>query len=652
MAKPNGVVVRLLTLALCSFAPAWAQQSEAAKIYAQSSNSVLLIFIRSADAKIVAQGTGFVVEGGRIITNQHVVKDGTPLIDLGGARIPATVEATDDLNDLAVLSVAAEMTATPLSLSEKLPPPGSSVFAIGNPRGLEKSISTGVVAGVRTAGNRQLLQITTPISPGSSGGPVFDSSGQVIGVTVGSIEDGQNLNFAVPAPAVLRLLSGRPVQSTDVPTLVASAQSLVEKRNSLQYSDDANSAFQRNETEIKSTFVNAIDRASKADSTLLLQVSEQFFESWYAGDRDVAVLAAERSIRLAPSAATNLALAKALNMQAAFLNTATDGDQQKALLARAENLARQSISLAKPPTAEMYYWLGDTLEQRGAHLEADSGLRKALELNRTPANIETQARILRDLIVVADNLQKPNDVDKWFAALAQTGQASVWDWSQQATRLDKVGRYAEAGETWQKAAEFNIVWSNWCEAAGSFEFAPGRDDDVLFTARKCIEVGAGKQNSETRLSTAHVALAIVLNDRGVYEEALSHAKEATVLNAENPFGYNQQAAALVGLHRYQEAINAGKQAIRLSDGKYGIMHFNLGRAYFQVENWEFAKQSFEKAAELMPSSDAAAYNVGLCLQRLEFFLDAAHWYEEALRRNPNRTDKQDLLNSISVLRRR
>src|SRR5439155_17647802 len=117
-------------------------------------------------------------------------------------------------------------------------------------------------------------------------------------------------------------------------------------------------------------------------------------------------------------------------------------------------------------------------------------------------------------------------------------------------------------------------------------------------------------------------------DRGVYEEALSHAKEATTLNSENASAYDQQAVALLGLHRNQEAINASKQAIRLSDGKFGIMHFHLGSANFETENWQFARQSFEKAAELMPNSDASAYNVALCLRRQGLFLDAVHWYEE------------------------
>jgi tetratricopeptide (TPR) repeat protein len=430
------------------------------------------------------------------------------------------------------------------------------------------------------------------------------------------------------------------------------AKSLVEKRKNLQYSDEADSPFQKSENEIRLAFSAAINRAGKADVADLLQVAEQFSESWYSVDRDVAVLAAERAVRLVPSAAGSLSLAKALNTKAAFLNETTDADQQRTLLERAEKAVRQSISLTKQPNAEMYYWLGDTLEMRGSHQEADTALRRALDLNRLASDAAQQARILRDLISVAAELKRTADIDKWFASLAQTGQANVWDWTQQARRLDAARRFAEAGTSWQTAAEFNVGWSNWCEAAGSFEMVPGKEDSVLFTARKCIALGVGKPKSEAQLGEAHRVLARVLNDRGVYEEALSHAKEATVLSTENASAYDQQAVALLGLRRYQEAINAAKQAIRLSDGKYGIMHFHLGSAYFETENWQFARQSFEKAAELMPTSDAPAYNVALCLQRLGIYLDAAQWYEEVLRRNPNRTDKQDLLSRIAMLKGR
>jgi tetratricopeptide (TPR) repeat protein len=645
-------ILGMLFIALSPLARVWAQQSDAAKIYSQSSKSVLLIFVKSADSKIVAQGTGFLVEGGKIITNKHVVRDGAALIDLGGVRIPATLESTDDLNDIAVLTVAAEISAEPLVLADRTPPPGSSVFAIGNPRGLEKSISTGVISGVRTVGKRELIQITTPISPGSSGGPVFDSSGKVIGVTVGSIEEGQNLNFAVPASVVVKLLRGQSLQSADFSTLVDVAQSLVEKRKTLQYSDEADSPFQKNQGEIRSAFSAAVERAGRDDLPDLLRISDQLSESYfYPGEQDIAVSAAERAIRLTPSSAGNLALAKALNLKAAFLSEPAYADQQKALLERAERAARQALSMTKQPSAEMYYWLGDTLEMRDSHQDADIALRRALELNRASPDAEQQARILRDLISAAEGLNRPPDIDKWFSSLSQTGQAGMWDWTQRAKRLDAAQRYVEAGESWQKSAEFNIVWTDWCEAAGSFELASGREDSTLYTARQCIALGAGKAKSEGRLSDAHRAIASVLSDRGVYEEALSHAKEATALNPENASAYDQQAVALLGLYRNQEAINAAKQAIRLSDGKYGIMHFHLGSAYFETENWQFARQSFEKAAELMPTSDASAYNVALCFQHLSLYLDSARWYEEVLRRNPNRTDKQQILNLISTLRR-
>src|SRR5205814_3847452 len=84
---------------------------------------------------------------------------------------------------------------------------GDAVYAIGNPIGLEGTFSQGVVSGVRAFGSDRLLQITAPISPGSSGGPVLDQTGTVVGVSVMSIVTGQNLNFAIPSEYVARLQS-------------------------------------------------------------------------------------------------------------------------------------------------------------------------------------------------------------------------------------------------------------------------------------------------------------------------------------------------------------------------------------------------------------------------------------------------------------
>ncbi len=83
---------------------------------------------------------------------------------------------------------------------------GDTVFAVGNPQGLEGTFSTGIISGIRQFGPDSLLQITAPISPGSSGGPVLNSEGRVVGVAVATFKEGQNLNFAIPSSYLQDLL--------------------------------------------------------------------------------------------------------------------------------------------------------------------------------------------------------------------------------------------------------------------------------------------------------------------------------------------------------------------------------------------------------------------------------------------------------------
>jgi S1-C subfamily serine protease/tetratricopeptide (TPR) repeat protein len=545
--KPVGSRV----LALFALGVAFGQTPDAAaKVYAQASRSVLVILVTSANGRIVAQGSGFLIENGKIITNQHVVKSGSPLIDLGGARIPVTVELVDEANDLAVLTTSAEISADPLSLAGSVPPPGSAVFAIGNPLGLEKSISAGVVAGVRKVDARELIQVTAPISPGSSGGPVLDASGRVVGVAVGSLEDGQNINFAVPAAAVTALLSGKPAAQADIASLIDSAKSLGSKRG--EYSDDPNSPYQKTGAQMREMLSTAVTRATKEQIGLVVDAAKEL-----AVGQDIVVAAAERAMQLQPSVAASLDLARALDWQGVFTQ---DESLRRGSLERAEKAARRALSLAEQPNADVYYTLGDILEDQNKHSDANSALLRALDLNqKAPTQDAAQrARILRDLINAAEALGRPADRDNWFNALVATDQALPWDWEGQAKRLDAAKRYAEAGAAWQQAASANYTpWTDWCEAADSFWFG-GDQDSVLYDARQCIAKGSGKPQSEQRLALAHREVADVLSKRGVYEESLSHAKESTVLTPEEPWAYDSEAVALIGLRRFQEAINAAK----------------------------------------------------------------------------------------------
>src|SRR5581483_6747209 len=123
-----------------------AQESDLGRhIYSENAPSVLLLYVQS-NGEYVAQGSGFLISGSRIVTNAHVANGGKVFVDLGPARIPTSVQKIDLVNDLAILSVDVEMTPRPLSLSDKRPSPGDSIFAITNPEGLERSISQGIVS--------------------------------------------------------------------------------------------------------------------------------------------------------------------------------------------------------------------------------------------------------------------------------------------------------------------------------------------------------------------------------------------------------------------------------------------------------------------------------------------------------------------------
>ncbi|MFN0138806.1 MAG: trypsin-like peptidase domain-containing protein [Pyrinomonadaceae bacterium] len=158
----------------------------------------------------IARGSGFFVAADRVITNRHVIERSTrvEIHLLDGKKFTVRgVLAVDGEADLALLAVDVPRgLAPPLPLVRSAPQEGESIVVIGNPFGLEGSVSNGIVSAVREiSGYGKIIQITASISPGSSGSPVVNMAGQVIGVATLQAAEGQNLNFAVPAERISQL---------------------------------------------------------------------------------------------------------------------------------------------------------------------------------------------------------------------------------------------------------------------------------------------------------------------------------------------------------------------------------------------------------------------------------------------------------------
>lgn len=171
------------------------------EIAKQSLPSVLLIVVNDKHAQPLAMGSGFVVKPGVVATNFHVIDGASSaqamLTDSDKPLVIDGILATDASQDLALLKVSG-LRVPPLIIDTTAEPEiGERVYAIGNPKGLQGTFSEGIVSAKRNMKTRTLLQLTAPISPGSSGGPVLNKDGRVIGVATATLKDGQNLNFAV-----------------------------------------------------------------------------------------------------------------------------------------------------------------------------------------------------------------------------------------------------------------------------------------------------------------------------------------------------------------------------------------------------------------------------------------------------------------------
>ena len=175
-------------------------------LFKKVERSVFVVLATQSEAELrvrnVMQGSAIAVTDHLLLTNCHVVKD-RAIIKLwqDGKRADAKLVAADEKTDRCILHTD-DMTLTPITAVRDVSSLaiGEHVFAIGAPISLERTLSEGLISGIRPGAGRTLVQTSAPISPGSSGGGLFDDRGNLVGITtLGSRNGAQNLNFAIAA---------------------------------------------------------------------------------------------------------------------------------------------------------------------------------------------------------------------------------------------------------------------------------------------------------------------------------------------------------------------------------------------------------------------------------------------------------------------
>src|SRR5215204_2098240 len=290
----------------------------------------------------LSRGSGFFVEADRIVTNRHVL-DGAYRAEVhssGGTVFPVKgVLAVDAEGDIALLKIDAPTPSIrPLPLDKTSPQEGESVVVIGNPLGLEGSVTNGIVSAVRdipTFG--RIIQITAPISSGSSGSPVVNMQGQVIGIATLQITGGQSVNFAIPSERISQL---QVATITSLSDLVASA-GRNKRAKAVQFFRDGLSFLSKDDCEKALAY---FEKAVESDNNYAEAWAQSGFCNEKLGKHAEAIEASKKAVSLRPSAESyfNIGLASF------YLKQYKD----------AADAYRQSIKLDPYNAADAHYAIG------------------------------------------------------------------------------------------------------------------------------------------------------------------------------------------------------------------------------------------------------------------------------------------------------
>jgi len=203
------VLKLIIAMFFLSTLPAQVYALTPGQVFDKVSDAVVVVKTLDAQGNLKTQGSGVLFPSGKIATNCHVVEEGASyLVGRSKQLVSATLYAEDGDKDICLLD-AKGIEGKPAQLGKAASlKVGVPVYAVGAPMGLELSLSDGIVSQLR-GGPPPFIQTTAAISPGSSGGGLFDGEGRLVGLTTLYMEGGQSLNFAIPVEWIDGVKPGR-----------------------------------------------------------------------------------------------------------------------------------------------------------------------------------------------------------------------------------------------------------------------------------------------------------------------------------------------------------------------------------------------------------------------------------------------------------
>lgn len=472
--------------------------------------AIVTIVTYDGHGALLTQGSGFFINPGHIVSSRHVL--------LAARRAEATapdgsiypirgVVAEDQEGDLILLEVdIPTQTVQPLSVVKTLPQEGEKVIVVGSLLGLAQSLSDGIVSAIREIPHLgRVIQITAPVSPGSSGSPIINLNGEVIGVAAAALE-GQSLNFAIPGDRILALTPEprRPLAEWAAGTAAEPAE-LVGKAFASLWSGDyahAEAYFER----------MVAQQPHRAEVWSLLGVCKA-----NRGHDQEAIHDFEEAIRLEPEFIEAHA-----NLCTAYLRQSRYQESLKA--------CTQALRL-RPGYAEAYSNLAAVYVSLGRHQEAVDAATQAIQSK--PDLAEAYSK----LGGAYDGLGRAQDaIDAYKQALhlkPEYAEASLG----LGTTYDRLGRYDEAIEAFQRAIQIDPDSADAHSNLGAVYARRGRYQEAVDAFRQATRLKPDFVEAQANLAVAYFMLERWPEAIGAYQQAIRLKPNAAGLHYDLGMAY-------------------------------------------------------------------------------------------------------------------
>jgi tetratricopeptide (TPR) repeat protein len=511
-----------------------------------------------ADGKPLSQGTAFFVRpDGVALTCHHVLEDAvSALVRMeNGAHFPVEGRlAGDPVRDLALFKVAGkDLPTLPLGDSSTLAP-AQRVVAITALEGLGSTVADGLVSAVRELPSGSVVQVSVPLSPGSSGGPIFDLSGKVVAVAAAVLTEGQALSFAIPINAAKPLLA-QPGGLTPL----APAEQPADLEDWLRH---------------------------RPPSALCASA----FDLWLQGmdgDLNGRYEEAIRHLRAA------LALDPTLCQAHCCLGVVYgELGQREAELAE----HKEAIRL-KPDLAEAHLGLGRTYGKAGRYEQAIAELKEAIRLKADDAKAHY------NLGVTYGKLGRHEEAIAEYKEAIRLKADYAFAHNNLGVNYDALGRHEEAIAECKQAVRLKPDYVDAHYNLGAAYGALGRHEEAIAEDKEAIRL-------KPDYAEAHVNLGLVYDALGRHEEAVAECKEAVRLKPDYADAHYNLGLAYSKLDRHEEAMAQYKEAIRLKPDDADA-HSNLGLTYGNLGRYEQAIAELKEAVRLKPDDAKAHYGLGV-----------------------------------------